>query len=85
MTKQSEIEKRAIKHGKLFIEKNATIRSVAKETGSNKSTVHLDLHRLKEIHPALFEKVEQKLNYNFAVKHIRGGESCRKYWEKKKK
>lgn len=85
MTKRDEIRERAIEHGMLFIERNATIRSVAEKTGSNKSTVHLDLHRLEKYHPALFEKVQKKLDYNFAVKHIRGGESSKKNWEKKKK
>jgi putative DeoR family transcriptional regulator (stage III sporulation protein D) len=88
MVKKSKAElinERAIKHGLLFIERNATIRSVAQETKNNKSTIHLDLHRLESIHPDLYKLVQEKLEFNSSVKHIRGGENTRKMWEKRKK
>ena len=75
--KQEIIKQRAIKHGLLFIKRNSTIRSVAKETGFSKSIVHLDLHRLKEIHPDLYNEVVNKMNFNFSVKHIRGGNTMK--------
>ena len=85
MPKSEAIKKRAIEHGMLFIKRNATVRSVAKLTGCSKSMVHLDLHRLEEIHPALFEKVKEKLDYNMAVRHIRGGEATKKLYGKEDK
>lgn len=85
-SKSEVIKKRAIEHGFLFIKRDfTTIRDVAKETGFSKTTVHLDLYRLKIIHPSLFEKVEEKINFNLATRHIRGGESSRKKAEKRKK
>lgn len=83
--KQLEMKRRAIKHGMLFIKKGENIRSVSKATGYTKSTVHLDLHRLEEYHHDLYLKVMEKLNFNLAVRHIRGGESNKKKWERKKK
>lgn len=79
------IKRRAIEHGLLFIKRDATVRTVAKETGLSKSTVHLDLLRLQEVHPGLWEKVKEKLALNFALKHIRGGEVTRKKAERKRK
>jgi hypothetical protein len=84
-SKQEEIKERAIKHGLLFIKREfKTIRALAKYTGFNKSTVHLDLHKLEEFHPALYEKVKEKLDFNNSTKHIRGGESNKKNIERKK-
>lgn len=84
MNRQDIIKKRAIEHGLLFIKRNATIRSVGKETGADKTTVHLDLHRLEKYHPALYLLVKEKLDFNAKVRHIRGGESTKKIWDKKK-
>lgn len=84
-SKHEAIVKRSIEHGMLFIKRDATIRSVAKETGYNKSTVHLDLHRLEKVHPALYDKVKEKLSWNSATKHQRGGEATRKKYERKNK
>jgi putative DeoR family transcriptional regulator (stage III sporulation protein D) len=83
--KSDAIKKRAIEHGILFIKRDATVRSVAKLTGYSKTTVHLDLYRLEEIHPYLFQKVKEKLKLNTAVRHIRGGEATKKIAERKKK
>lgn len=83
--KQLEMKKRAIEHGLLFIKRGENTRSVAEKTGHKKSTVHLDLHRLKEYHHELYLKVMEKINFNTAVRHIRGGESNKKKWERKKK
>jgi hypothetical protein len=84
-SKAEKIKERAIEHGMLFIKRDATIRSVAKETGYNKSTIHLDLHRLEKIHPALYEKVLLKINFNYSTKHHRGGEATRKKHKKGEK
>lgn len=83
--KQREIMERSIAHGMLFIKRGENIRTVSQKTKYSKSTVHLDLHRLEEYHPELHKKVMEKLNINLAVRHIRGGESNKKIWERKKK
>lgn len=84
MAKEDKIEERVLKHARLFIKRNATIRSVAKETGWSKSTVDKDLRvRLPLIHMPLFEKVTEKIVLHRSVRHIRGGESTRRKWEKK--
>lgn len=84
MSNKEQIKKRAINHGLLFIERNANIRTVAKKTGNSKSTVHLDLYRLKDYHMELFEKVKEKLEYNLSVRHLRGGYSNQQKLLKKK-
>lgn len=83
--KSEIVKERAIKHGLLFIKRNATVRSVAKLTGASKTTVHLDLLRLEKIHSELYKKVREKLDYNMAVRHIRGGISNKENWERKNK
>jgi putative DeoR family transcriptional regulator (stage III sporulation protein D) len=85
-SKKQQIEERSIERGLLFIKRDVkTIRDLAKLIGANKSTVHLDLHRLEEIHPALFQKVKEKLDFNNAAKHIRGGEARKKKAERERK
>lgn len=84
MAKLEEIKIRAIKHGRLFIKRDATVRTVAKESGFSKSTVHLDLHRLEFIHFDLYKKCMKKLNYHKSVRSIRGGEASRKKHERKR-
>lgn len=78
---------RAIKEGYLMLEEDSTVRSVAKIVGFSKSTVHNDVTiRLKEIDYDLYIKVQDVLNYNKKIRHIRGGEATkRKYQSKKKK
>lgn len=83
--KSEAIEKRVLRHARLFIKRGATIRSVAAETKWSKSTVDLDLRRrLPELHFELYERVVEKLQYHKTVRHVRGGESTKLRWEKKK-
>lgn len=81
---KEQLKKRAIKHGMLFLERNANIRSVASKAGISKSTVHLDLYRLEEFHLELFKKVKEKLEYHNKIKHLRGGVSTQKKYLSKK-
>lgn len=73
------IETRALELGKKFVLcKNATVRSLAKETGYSKSTIHKDLsERLKNISGTLYEEVREKLNINKEERCIRGGEATK--------
>lgn len=80
------IHNRAIKHAQYFITNDTTIRETAKAMHSSKGTVHTDLiKRLPEIHPALYEKVREKLEKNKATRHMRGGLRTKEMWEQKKR
>lgn len=82
---KEHIIERARKHGILFLERGATIRSVSNKTTYSKSTIHLDLHKLKDINIDLYYRVMSKLNFNRTTMHIKGGENNRLKWERKKK
>jgi putative DeoR family transcriptional regulator (stage III sporulation protein D) len=86
MTKfNEEMNARVLKHARLFIKRDANIRSVAKVTGWSKSTVEKDLNlRLPLLHMELSEKVQEKISYHRNVRHIRGGEATRSKWDRKK-
>lgn len=81
-----EIENRIIEEAKFFLDNDkATVRDVADEFNVSKSTVHLDLtNKLKEISGILHQRVKEKLEHNKKVRHIRGGQSTKEYWENKK-
>lgn len=73
-----EVKSRVIKMAHLFLEKNSTVRDVAKEVGYSKSTVHKDLkEKLPKIDIDLYNEVEKLLEYNKKIRHIRGGESTK--------
>jgi len=78
-------QKRIMKHALLMLERGATVRSIAKITGFSKSTVHKDIsYRLKDVNLDLYHKVMDKLRYNYSTKHLRGGETTRIRYSKKK-
>lgn len=69
---------RAIKIAKYILDTGATVRDAAIKFGVSKSTVHNDVsERLKLIDPELYLKVEEKLNYHKAIRHLRGGEATK--------
>ncbi len=80
-------DERCVVLGTYIVEKNATVRSTAKQFGISKSTVHQDItSKLPKVNKALYEKVKAVLNKNKLERHIRGGEATkRKYKELKKK
>ncbi len=66
------------------METRKTVRTIAKEFGVSKSTVHKDLtERLPEINPDLANEVKEVLNYHKSIRHIRGGEATRKKYKVK--
>lgn len=72
------IKERTIKIGRYFVETQNTVRTIAKEFGVSKSTVHKDLtERLPEINPELASKVKEILEYHKSIRHLRGGEATR--------
>lgn len=72
------IKERTIKIGRCLVESQKTVRTIAKEFGVSKSTVHKDLtERLPEINPDLANKVKDILEYHKSVRHLRGGEATK--------
>lgn len=71
---------------KFILCKDATVRSVAKEMGLSRSTVHKDLtERIEREYPLLHNEARKKLNINREERHIRGVEATRqKYLAKGK-
>lgn len=80
-----DIEERVIREAVFILQKNGTVRSVAKAFKVSKSTVHFDLSkRLKKLDLSLFFSVEKLLKLNLSQRHIRGGEATKlKYINKK--
>ena len=65
-----------------IIETKCTIRQAARRFSVSKSTVHYYIHHyLKAFHPGKYSEVKEILDYNFAVKHYRGGNSTREKWK----
>lgn len=82
----NEIEERAKKNAEYIIATGCTVRACAVALGASKSTVHKDVaERLKEIDADLYEKVKEVLETNLRERHLRGGESTRRKYEKQRK
>ena len=72
------IKERTIKIGRCLVETKHTVRTIAKEFGVSKSTVHKDLtERLPEINPDLANQVKHILEYHKSIRHLRGGEATK--------
>lgn len=72
------IKERTIKIGQSIVETKDTVRTIAKEFGVSKSTVHKDLtERLPEINPDLANQVKTILEYHKSIRHLRGGEATK--------
>lgn len=72
------IKERTIKIALYIVETRNTVRTIAKEFGVSKSTVHKDLtERLPEINPELGTEVRDILEYHKSVRHLRGGEATK--------
>ena len=83
MTK--EIIKRVIDEADYMILTNKTIREVAKKFYVSKSTVHKDLQeRLSQIDIVKYNVVKQIMNEHIETRHIKGGESTRQLFLRKK-
>ena len=65
--------------------KDATVRSVAKEMGLSKSTVHKDVaERLEKVNPHLASEAKKVLEQNKEERHIRGGLATKLKYESKR-
>jgi len=69
-----------------YIKKNkCTVRQCAAAFGVGKSTVHSYMRtKLKYMDVDLYDEVQSVLDYNLSVRHLRGGESTKKRYEKQK-
>ncbi|MDF2935336.1 MAG: spoIIID [Paenibacillaceae bacterium] len=77
------IKERTIKIGRSIVESRSTVRTIAKEFGVSKSTVHKDLtERLPEINPELANQVKTILDYHKSIRHLRGGEATKVKYKK---
>ncbi len=78
-----KISKRVLQEAEYIINTGKTIRETAKKFSVSKSTVHKDLQeRLKHLNKDMSEKIEKILTYHINIRHIRGGESTRKKYQK---
>lgn len=81
----SDLIERIIKEGEYIVQTGATVRQTAKVFNYSKSTVHKDVsERLYFIDRELFKKVKKILNFNFSIRHIRGGEATKRKYQKAK-
>jgi putative DeoR family transcriptional regulator (stage III sporulation protein D) len=79
------IKERTIKIGNCIVETRNTVRTIAKQFGVSKSTVHKDLtERLPEINPELANQVKVILEYHKSIRHLRGGEATKIKYRKDK-
>lgn len=79
----SKIVKRILEEADYMLRTGETVREIAKVYNVSKSTVHKDLHeRLLELDKKLYVKIDEILKYHTNIRHIRGGESTKKKYEK---
>ena len=79
----SLIIKRVLDEANYMLKTKETIREIAIIFNVSKSTVHKDLHeRLRDINFDLFEEIDSILKYHIDIRHIRGGQSTKKKYEK---
>ena len=79
----SLIFKRIIDEALYMKKTKQTVREIAKVFNVSKSTVHKDLHeRLLDINIDLYKEIESILTYHKTIRHIKGGISTKKKYEK---
>lgn len=79
------IIKRVIEVANHIIDTKATIRETAKKFNISKSTIHKDLQeRLSQIDINKYNKVKEIMNEHIETRHIKGGESTRQLFLRKR-
>ena len=74
---------RVVREANYMIATGDTLREMAKVFNVSKSTVHKDLkERLKNIDNDLYKEVQKILKYHMDIRHIKGGESTKKKYQK---
>ncbi|MEG0728246.1 MAG: sporulation transcriptional regulator SpoIIID [Anaerovoracaceae bacterium] len=79
------IEARILEESKYMVEMQSTIRAVADKFGVAKTTVSKDFQKLKFINFNLYMEVREILEQNKRERSVRGGESTRKLYSKKRR
>ena len=80
---KNNIKKRVIREAIYMINTDKTIREIAKVYKVSKSTVHYDLKdRLNNIDIILYKKINNIINKHIEMRHIKGGESTKKKYQK---
>lgn len=76
------IIRRCVTVAQFMLENRATVRQAAKVYGLSKSSVHKDMcQRLPKIDAKLARQIAALLEYNKAVRHLRGGEATRRRYQ----
>ena len=76
------IRRRCVTVAQYMLEKRATVRQAAAVFRLSKSAVHKDMCvRLPQINARLAREVAALLEYNKAVRHLRGGEATRRRYQ----
>ena len=76
------ITRRCLTVAQYMLEKRATVRQAAAHFGLSKSSVHKDMcQQLPKIDMRLGREVAALLEYNKAVRHLRGGEATRRRYQ----
>lgn len=76
------IVQRCVTVAQYMLETRATVRQAAAKFGLSKSSVHKDMcQRLPKIDARLARQVATLLEYNKAVRHLRGGEATRRRYQ----
>ena len=79
------IIKRVLNIANHIIDTKETIRETAKKFNISKSTVHKDLQeRLYQIDINTYNIIKEIMNEHIETRHIKGGESTRQLFERKK-
>ena len=79
------IIKRVIEISNHIIDTKDTIRETAKKFNISKSTVHKDLQeRLSQVDITKYNIIKEILNEHIETRHIKGGESTRQLFLRKK-
>jgi putative DeoR family transcriptional regulator (stage III sporulation protein D) len=71
--KHDEMEMRILEVTEYILLTKGTIRQCANHFKMSKSTVHKDLHRLRNVNYTKYNEVKKILNTNWEEKYIRGG------------
>ena len=76
------ITRRCVTVALYMLEKRTTVRQAAARFGLSKSSVHKDMClRLPKIDARLAGQIAALLEYNKAVRHLRGGEATRRRYQ----
>ena len=76
------IRQRCVDAAEWMLDHHATVRRTAAKLGTSKSSVHQDLcSRLPEIDASLARQVAALMQYNKAVRHLRGGAATRRLYQ----